>query len=90
MQLAQQQQFYERMHRIASGGENTFGTVYTGHQDIETPKGKKVSGVKRLKTAAEMATPSATQLMRQGLRLGVMHAGFALCCFGAYLYFVAA
>ena len=71
MQHAQHAQFATRINRIERGGPNTFSTVYTGLQDADTPRGKKVSGVTHLRPE-DPDRPSARVLMRAGLKSGVM------------------
>ncbi|EKE72002.1 hypothetical protein [Celeribacter baekdonensis] len=71
MQHAQHAQFASRISRIERGGPNTFSTVYTGLQDADTPRGKKVSGVTHL-TPQHPDRPSARVLMRAGLKSGLM------------------
>ncbi|ATG46412.1 hypothetical protein [Celeribacter ethanolicus] len=71
MQPAQQAQFAERIQRIQSGGPNTFATVYTGLQDVDTPAGKKVSGVQH-KSAPVEGRLSAAALLSLGLKSGLL------------------
>ena len=85
MQHTQHSQFAERIARVEAGGPNTFATVYTGVQDVDTPKGARVKGVEHNRRHSE--APSSAALMRAGLVSGLMQAGFALTLFALYLRF---
>lgn len=68
----QHTQFAERIKRIETGtSANTFATVYTGVQDVDTPRSKKVSGVQRHKIE-EAKGPSVSELVQFGLRSGLL------------------
>lgn len=84
MNMAQKQQFTDRISRIHSGGPNTFGTTYCGVQDPDTPKGKTPAGVVHKKTAASPVHTSSRGLMRKGLFSGVLQV--ITLSFGAVLY----
>jgi hypothetical protein len=71
MQPAQQAQFADRIRRIQAGGPNTFATVYTGLQDVDTPVGKKVSGVQHIAPRVG-GRPTARELLSLGLKSGML------------------
>ncbi|NIY78731.1 MAG: hypothetical protein HWE33_16600 [Rhodobacteraceae bacterium] len=70
MQL-QHAQFADRIKRIEAGGPNTFATVYTGLQDVDTPKGKRVSGVSHHGVVQEERLLKRT-LLAMGLKSGLL------------------
>lgn len=83
MDMAQKQQFTDRISRISSGGPNTFGTVYCGVQDVDTPKGKKVNGVTQISRETP-DRPGFRTLMKAGFVSGIMQCASLGGC--AYLY----
>lgn len=82
MQMAQKQDFHARIQRVQAGGPNTFGTVYCGVQDVDTPKGKRVAGVLRAKTARRGCS---ARLMRNGLLKGLVQVAACGVIFALYL-----
>ncbi|PTQ71844.1 hypothetical protein [Celeribacter persicus] len=71
MQDGQQAQFADRIRRIQAGGPNTFATVYTGLQDVDTPAGNKVSGVQHKAPVIE-GRLSVGELLSLGLKSGML------------------
>jgi|UPI0008311130 hypothetical protein len=67
----QHAQFADRIKRIEAGGANTFATVYTGLQDVNTPKGKRISGVSH-GAVAQDDMPRARSLLLAGLKSGLL------------------
>ncbi|WP_417248873.1 hypothetical protein [Celeribacter sp.] len=86
MQMAQKQEFHDRIKRVERGGPNTFGTVYCGVQDVDTPKNKKVKGV--TVAAVEVDPDSAPRLMRGGLLKGLMQVAACGLCIVLYVAYV--
>lgn len=87
MDMTQKAQFSERITRINSGGPNTFGTILCGVQDIETPKGKKVSGVTQV-SLIDPDKPRARNLMKAGLLSGIVQCASLGSCAFLYMTYV--
>lgn len=67
----QHAQFADRIRRIEAGAPNTCATVYTGLQDVDTPRGKRVSGVSHRAVAQEGQVLKRT-LLALGLKSGLL------------------